>query len=330
MRQEPVVKAGHQRPTRRLDNLQRRYAPLAFCHAVVRKYLDDGGAREAALITYYGFLSLFPVLLLGAAVVSRIFVSSPELRQDVVAAIVPPLLQADVADSVVALSRSRAALLAGLIGLAYSGAGVVFSAYLTLNHLAAVPFRHRRGVVTHLLRVFAGLAVILAGTIAAGFLTVATASTPHGLARTIGLAASCLVSGVVLTVLARLLLDRPAPLRSLWPAALTGSVAVTATLNLGALVLPRLVRGAGLIYGGFATVAGVFTLLYVLSNALVLAAEVAAVRHGRLWPRALGACRPTSADRRALALLIREQDRRRPTRREQDLDHPSDGEDRHD
>jgi hypothetical protein len=109
-----------------------------------------------------------------------------------------------------------------------------------------------------------------------------------------------------------LLLDRPAPLRSLWPAALIGALAVTTTLNVGALVLPRLVRGAGLIYGGFATVAGVFTLLYVLSNVLVLGAEVAAVRHGRLWPRGSGADRPTGADRRAQALLTREQDRRRP------------------
>lgn len=298
----------------RLDDFQQRCTPLAFCYAVARKYLDDGGAREAALITYYGFLSLFPVLLLGAAVVSRTFAYSPELRQEVVAAIVPPSLQADVASSVAVLSRSRAALIAGLIGLAYSGAGVVFSAYFTLNHLAAVPFRDRRGVRSRLLRVFAGLAVILAGAIAAAVLTVAIASTPHGLSRGLGLVASCLVSGMVLTVLARLLLDRPAPLRSLWPAALIGAVAVTTTLNVGAVVLPRLVRGAGLVYGGFATVAGVFTLLYVLSNVLVLGAEAAAVRHGRLWPRAFAADRPTTADRRALALLIREQDRRRLAR----------------
>ena len=299
----------HSRAAGRLDDFQRRWTALAFCYAVVRKYLDDGGAREAALITYYGFLSLFPVLLLGAAVVSRIFVNSHELSEDVIAAIVPPSLQADVAGSVAVLSRSRTALIAGLIGLTYSGAGVVFSAYLTLNHLAAVPFRDRRGMVSHLLRVFAGLAVILAGAITAGLLTVTIASTPYGLSRAVGLCASCLVFGVVLTVLARMLLDRPAPLRSLWPAALIGAVAVTTTLNVGAVVLPRLVRGAGLVYGGFATVAGVFTLLYVLSNVLVLAAEVATVRHGRLWPRALYADRPTTADRRALALLTREQDR---------------------
>lgn len=303
---------------RRLDELQRRRAPLAFSYAVIRKYLDDGGPREAALITYYGFLSLFPVLLLGAAVVSRIFIRSPELRDALVTAMVPTPMHDDVEGSVAALSRSRSALVAGLIGLAYSGAGVVFSAYLTLNHLAAVPFRDRHGLVSRCLRVFAALAVILAGAIAAGVLTVALAWAPDILPRAAGLFASGVVSGAVLIAVARLLLDRPAPLRSLWPAALTGAVAVTTTLNLGAVVLPRLVRGAGLVYGGFATVAGVFGLLYVLSNALVIAAELAAVRHGRLWPRALGAGRPTGADLRALALLTREQDRRKPSRQRLD------------
>ena len=44
------------------DRLQRRYAVLGFPYAVVKKYGDYGGGREAALITYYGFLSIFPLL----------------------------------------------------------------------------------------------------------------------------------------------------------------------------------------------------------------------------------------------------------------------------
>jgi len=41
----------------------------------------------------------------------------------------------------------------------------------------------------------------------------------------------------------------------------------------------------------------------------VYAAEVATVRHARLWPRALDLNRPTAADARALGLLAREQER---------------------
>ena len=57
-----------------------------------------------------------------------------------------------------------------------------------------------------------------------------------------------------------------------------------------------------------------FALLYLVSQALVYSAEVAAVWYARLWPRALDVNRPTAADTRAMALLAREQERIRPPR----------------
>jgi membrane protein len=287
---------------RRFDDLQRRRGPLGFGYAVICKYLDDDGPREAALITYYGFLSLFPMLLLGVAAVSQALARRPELRQELIAAIVPPALQPGIASSMASLSASYTALIAGVIWLIYSGIGVVLSAYDTLNHVAAVPIRKRAGIVSRYLRAMAALAVVVAGTVAIGGLTVVA---PAPLA----VAGSWLVTSLVLLATARILLMRPAPLRSLWPAATIGALGVTGVLTLGATVLPELVRSAGRIYGGFATVAGFFTLLYLLSNVLVLAAEIAAVRHARLWPRALDPSRPTPADAKAMTLLALEQER---------------------
>ena len=63
------------------DRVQRRHGLLGFPYAVIKKYGDDDGGREAALITYYGFLSIFPLLLLGVAILSRVLVDNPELRQ---------------------------------------------------------------------------------------------------------------------------------------------------------------------------------------------------------------------------------------------------------
>ncbi|MEV0902595.1 YihY/virulence factor BrkB family protein [Actinoplanes sp. NPDC049802] len=287
---------------RRLDDLQRRRPVLGFPYAVICKYSDDYGLREAALITYYGFLSLFPILLLGVAVVSRVLASRPELRRELIAAIVPPGLQPGIEASMADLSASRTALIAGLIGLVFSGLGVVLSAYETLNHLAAVPIRRRAGVVSRYLRAAAGLIVILIAAVAAGALTVAGGSGP-------GLIGEAAVVFAALLVLTRLLLMRRAPMRAVWPAAAIGAVAVTGALSLAAAVLPGMVQRAGRVYGAFAGAAGIFTLLYLLSNVLVIAAEVAAVRHARLWPRALDPARPTEADARAMRLLAREQER---------------------
>ena len=304
-------KTGVARVVAWMDRLQRRISALGFGYAVLRKYGDDDGGREAALITYYGFLSIFPLLLLGVAILSRVLAADTELRHRLVVAIVPPTLQPSVESSLAAMPTSPVPFIVGLVGLLFAATGVVFSVYQTLNHVAAVPHRLRPGFAARYLRVLVVVAILLAGAVTVGALTVMVAALPELPLGRQALAAlgSGLVVCAVLLAGARLLLARPAPVRALWPAAVLGATAVTVVLDLGATLLAMMATQAGLVYGSFATVAGMFALLYVVSRVLVLAAEVAAVHYGRLWPRALDPARPTAADARAQQLLAREQER---------------------
>ena len=298
------------------DRVQQRHSVFGFPYAVIKKYGDDDGGREAALITYYGFLSIFPLLLLGVAILSRVLAANPDLRQQLISATVPEALQSTVEKSAASLPTSTVPFVAGLIGLLFSGTGVVFSAYQTLNHVAAVPRSVRSGFFPRYVRVFVMLAVLLLGALAVGALTVTVTALPHlaGVERALAVLGSALVIFGVLLLGARLLLCRPAPFSALWPAAALGAVTVTLVLNLGPVLLARLVSKAGAVYGSFATVAGMFALLYLVSQALVYSAEVAAVWYAHLWPRALDVNRPTAADARAMALLAREQERIRTAR----------------
>jgi uncharacterized BrkB/YihY/UPF0761 family membrane protein len=293
------------------DRLQRKHGVLGFPYAVVKKYGDDAGGREAALITYYGFLSIFPLLLLGVAVLSRVLASHPDLRERLITAVVPEALRSTVEHSLAALPTSTIPFVFGLIGLLYSGTGMVFSVYQTLNHVAAVPYRLRAPFLSRYVRVFVMLVTLLVGGLAVGALTVVATALPGqpGIQRAAAVLGSALVVFAVLLLAARLLLVRPAPVRALWPAAILGAAVVTLVLTVGAPLLARLVAKAGPVYGSFATVAGMFALLYLVGQGLVYAAEVAAVRYARLWPRAVDLNRPTEADARALALLAREQER---------------------
>ena len=293
------------------DRLQRRHGVLGFPYAVIKKYGDDAGGREAALITYYGFLSIFPLLLLGVAVLSRVLADHPDLRERLITAVVPQALRSTVEHSLATLPTSTIPFVAGLIGLLLSGTGVVFSVYQTLNHVAVVPYRLRAPFVSRYVRVLVMLVTLLLGGLAVGALTVVATALPGqpGVQRAAAVLGSALVVFAVLLLTAKLLLVRPAPVRALWPGALLGAAVVTVVLNVGAPLLARLVTKAGPVYGSFATVAGMFALLYLIGQALVYAAEVAAVRYARLWPRAVDLTRPTVADARALALLAREQER---------------------
>jgi membrane protein len=293
------------------DRMQREHGVLGFPYAVVKKYGDDEGGRQAALITYYGFLSIFPLLLLGVAVLSRVLVDHPDLRRRLTDAIVPPALQPTVEHSLATLPTSTVPFIVGLVGLLFSGTGVVFSAYQTLNHVAAVRHRCRASFFSRYVRVFVVLATLLLGAVAVGALTVVAFALPSqpGVQTAAAVLGSAVVIFAVLLLGAKLLLARPAPFGALWPGAVAGAAVVAVVLNVGAPLLARLVAKSGPVYGSFATVAGMFALLYLVGQALVYAAEIAAVRYARLWPRALDLNRPTAADVRALTLLAREQER---------------------
>jgi len=69
--------------TERLDDLQRRHPAAGFPLAVLYKYFDDQGGSLAALIAYYAFLSLFPLLLLLSTILGIVLVGHPGLQDQV-------------------------------------------------------------------------------------------------------------------------------------------------------------------------------------------------------------------------------------------------------
>lgn len=299
------VGAGVQRLIGWADRTQRRHGVLAFPYAVVKKYGDDNGGKQAALITYYGFLSIFPILLLSVVTVTNLLAGNPALRTQVINNIVPVEFRETVDSALLSLPTGGLPLALGILGLLLSGSGVVFSTYDTLNHLAAVPHRDRFDVLPRYLRGFAMLAVLFVCVLAIGALAVVAAELPSSaevsrIVSSFGVLAICFL---MLLAAPKLLIARPTPVASLWPAAAVGAVAVGALLLVFGPLLARFVTRSGPVYGSFATIVGLFTLLYLVSQVLVYAAEVAVVRHAGLWPRALDSARPTSADRRALTML---------------------------
>src|SRR4051812_45055262 len=69
-----------ERTARWLDRLQQRHRSFAFPFAVIKKYGDDDAGHQAALITYYGFLSLFPLLLVATSIVDILAQNNPNIQ----------------------------------------------------------------------------------------------------------------------------------------------------------------------------------------------------------------------------------------------------------
>jgi len=295
----------------RVDDFQRDHGALGFPYAVIRKYSDDDGARLAALITYYGFLSLFPLLILAAVTVSAVLRDDAERRSQLIDAIVPTQFQDTINNALAALPSNGVALTVGIVGLVFSSLGLVTSTYHTLNHIAAVPHRARLEGAQRYVRTVLVLLLLVAGVAGMGVLTLAAGARPtvDGAARIAAFAGSTLIVFLLLWAAIALLLLRRPRLSLIWPGVFIGSLAIAGELTFGAALLPRLVAKSGPVYGSFAAIVGLFTLMYLVSQVLVFAGEIVIVRVRDLWPRSLDLTKPTDADQRALGALARVQER---------------------
>ena len=250
------------------------------------------------LITYYGFLSVFPILLVAASLLSTVLVNRPALRQEMVEALVPPALQATVNTALAAMPVSGLPLAVGIVGLLLSGTGVVFSTYETLNHLAGVPRRSRFHWFARYARVLLMVVVVLAGGLGVAALTVASGvlpDEPNASRQAWPRPWSCSWS------------SSPLP-PCWWPDGFRCGPAWPRQWGRRRHPGSRGRRASAGSPGGevgpgirqFRDRRGIFALLYLVSQALLYAAEVAVVRHRRLWPRAIVTSRPTPADIAAL------------------------------
>jgi membrane protein len=299
------------RITRWADDQQRRHAFLGFPYAVIKKYGDDAGVRHAALITYYGFLSIFPAMLLVVAVTSRILQANQALRDDLIDEIVPEQFHDVVDEGLASMPDKGWPYVVGVIGLLYAGTGVVSSAYVTVNHLVGIRYRDRRGFVARYAYNAIVLLVVLAGAVAGAGTGLLVAALPGAglVERSASILGTFAVLFAVLVVAAKLLVVRRVSVRAVWPAAALGALLTTAVISVGSSLVARSTTGAGAVYGSFAAVVGIFAVLYFVSQALVFSAETAVVLRRRLWPRALDQARPTAADIEALSMLALEQER---------------------
>ena len=67
-----------------MDRWQRRHALGGFPVAVFKKFSEDRASNLAALVAYYAFFSLFPLLLAFVSILGFVLEDNPELRQDVI------------------------------------------------------------------------------------------------------------------------------------------------------------------------------------------------------------------------------------------------------
>jgi YihY family inner membrane protein len=293
------------RMLRRADDVQRAHPLLAFPVAVIKKFGDDRAGQLATLIAYYGFFSLFPLLLVFATVVAIVVRDDTELRQRLLDSALSqfPVVGTRIRDSIDELTGSSFALIIGGVGALWSGTAVVAAAQQAMDDVWDVPRVERPGLAVRLLRAVLLLAVFGVSIVLSTFLAGTGTDTGWSAAvlKILSLVGTVLVSTAVFAFAYRVLTVAKVRWQDVLPGAVAAAIAWTILLIVGSWLVDQHIRHASQIYGFFAIVIGLLAWISLTAQMFLLAAEINVVRARRLWPRSLVAPPLEAQDREVLA-----------------------------
>ncbi len=276
----------------RVDGFQRRRRVVGLPLAVVYKFFDDQGNYLAAIITYYAFVAIFPLLLISTSVLGFLLQGDDRLQQQLLDSALGRFpIVGDQLGRPEGLQGSGTAVVVGALAALYGLIGLGQASQNAVNAAYAIPRNVRLNPVISRLRsllffVLGGLALITLGVVSS--LANHSEVLGSGFAGTLfGDLTTVVLTGLVLTTMMRLALpERPA-----WRLVLPGGLAIAVMWQLlqrlGGLYVERVVNRVSEMSGVFALVLGLVALLYIAAVMAMLGIQINVVLAKRLYPRAL-------------------------------------------
>jgi YihY family inner membrane protein len=261
----------------------RNSSVVRLARSVGDRYAEDAGGYLAGAIAYFGFLSLFPLLLVAMSVVGFVLAGDPDLADEVSAEVAGsiPGLESLIGDNLRAFQRARAATgVIGLAGLVWTGTGVAGACRNALLRI----FREDRltsGITLRLWLLGVTIGVGLMTVVATALSAVAAGWSASGplavIIRIVGVLMAFALDLLLFLVGYRVLLRRRPAWRDLVPGAAFGAVGWTVLKLAGTWYATTTVERSETVYGTFAATVGVLVLLYLAGRVFVYGAELNAV-----------------------------------------------------
>ena len=301
-----------ERVVRRVDGYQQTHRPLAFGFGVIKKFGDDRAGSLAALIAYYGFLAIFPLLLLLTTVLGFAMERNRALNRSVLRSALRdfPIVGQQLGQAIHPLQGNALALAGGIVGLIWGSLGVTQAGQLAMAEVWNVPGVDRPPFVTRLLRGFCLLGVFGVGLVATTLIASLSAFGAGLPVKAAGVALSVALNVGLFVLAFRVLTVRDVPTRSLVPGAILGGICWSLLQVLGAYLVGHQLRHASQVYGYFASVLGLVSWLFLGAQLTLYAAEANVVWARRLWPRSIVQPPLTDADKRAFDDIALQGERR--------------------
>lgn len=270
-----------------LDRLQQRSPAAGFVIAVVYKYVDDQAGYLAALLAYYAFVSLFPLLLLLTTVLGVVLRDRPEWRADIFdSALAQFPLIGDQLSEPSQLSGGTAGVVIGIAVALYGGLNVGQALQNAMETIWAVPRNLRPDPIRSRLRSLL-LLVVLGTALIATTVLIAVGRFLGTLGAAGVVIAALALNTTVCVVAFRVTTTRALTVREVLPGAATAAIIWQLLQWFGTTYVQHVVASASVTNSVFAVVLGLIAFLYLISTVLLVCAQVNVVRVDKLHPRAL-------------------------------------------
>ncbi|MFD1859192.1 YihY/virulence factor BrkB family protein [Aeromicrobium camelliae] len=277
-----------------LDRFQRRHPVVGFPLAVLYKFFDDQGPYLAAIITYYAFIAIFPVMLIATSVLGFFLQDDPALQEDLLDTVLAQFpIVGDQLGRPDGLTGSTSAIVVGVIAATYGAMGLGLAVQNAANIAWAVPRNSRPNPI--LLRI---RSLVIMGIAGVGILLVAIGTSllqdPDAiglgvipdlgwLVRLIGL----VITALIFVTLFRLISLGRATWRSVLPGAIVCAFAWQVLQYVGDAYVRNIIGRASAMNQTFALVLGLIAFLFIAALIVTFGLEVNVVLRRRLYPRAL-------------------------------------------
>ncbi len=272
----------------KLDKLQQKNHLSGFMHAVIWKYGDDKAGYLAALLTYYGFLSLFPLLLVVTTVTNLLSSAYPHFQETVINSINSyfPVIGEQLAGHIHSIHQSGFLLLAAVLFTLYGARGVASVFRYGVNTVWHIPKSEqltfpRSTANNFVVILLAGSGLILAAAVAAAI--VSFDASP--LFRIVSIGVNAIILFWLFILLLKLSLPKRVSLKNTWTGAVVAAVGLVVLQTLGGIVLARQLKHLDALYSYFAVSLGLLFWIYLQAQLMYWAIEISVVSSKRLWPR---------------------------------------------
>jgi membrane protein len=300
------------RPVRAFDRFQQRHKAVAVPVAVIKKFGDDQAGGLAALVAYYAFFSLFPLLLVLVTILAYTLQGDPGLQHSISTSVLRqfPIIGTDISKNIHSLHGHVISLVIGIATSLLAGLGVTQAAQNAFARVWAIPFKDRPDFLQGRLRglgllVALGLMFILA-TLASGLVT---GGLGGPISKVLGILTSLLLNFALFFAAFRFLTPGTIQLSCLWIGVVVAGVFWEILQVVGGIYIGHVFKHSKDTYGLFGIVIALLVWLHLGAQMTLYAAEVNVVTARKLWPRSLLGPPRAPADEQALTALAKVEER---------------------